>query len=108
MNPYGRCNTDIVMVKGDTCHRNITIKGADPEIISNVYFTCNKLGISQNLEYDQETQKYILHLDANDTINYKQITTDYDITIEFFDESIRTVVYRGKFVVVDKNNPIER
>ena len=106
MNPCRCCNTDIVIIKGDTCQRNITVKGVDHNIIDTVYFTCSKLNISQELEYDSTIQKFIFYLSPETTATFKHITTDYDITIKFFDDSIKTVVYRGKMIVVDKNNPI--
>lgn len=107
MNPRDLIKNDITIIKGDACFRDVIITGAEPEIIEGVYFTCSDLQISKNLEYDSERKCYCLRLESEETAQYNVMVTDYDITIKFFDDSYRTVIYRGKMSIMEKHNPVE-
>ena len=110
MNQCNRCNqTDIIIIQGDTYQKNVSITAAGIFLsaIESVYFSCGKLNLTKQLEYDQSVKCWVLLLTSQETESLKLIETDYDITIKFFDDKIRTALYRGKLKVLDKNNPVE-
>lgn len=102
-----RCQSDMVIIQGDTYQKNVTIDGVFLSTIEGVYFSCGKLGISKKLSFDESTNRFVLLLKSNETSEFKPIVTDYDITVKFFDDSIRTGLYRGRLIVAEKNNAVE-
>lgn len=104
---YDRCQTDIIIIQGDTYQKNVSIEGVYLDSIEGVYFSCGKLKLSKKLPYDSTIGRFTLILTSEETTALKPIVTDYDITVKFFDSKIRTGLYRGKLIVSEKNNPVE-
>lgn len=101
------CNNQMItIIQGDTLQRYVIVEGAPNEIIENLYFTSEKLGISKELEYDEQSFKYELLIPASETVKFKPMITDFDITVKFFDEKVKTCLYKGKIKVLEKNNKI--
>ena len=97
---------DIQIIQGDTYQKNVLIENVDLSLIEGVYFSCSKLDITQKLEYDNNIERYVFILTADETKDLTPIYTDYDITIKFTDDKIKTVSYRGGFCVLPKTNEI--
>lgn len=105
---HDTCQTDIVIIQGDTYQANVTVEGVeDLAVIENVYFSCSKLEMTKELTFDPETETYVLLLSSEETSALYPQTTNFDITVKFFDSKIKTGLYRGKLIVCDKNNPVE-
>lgn len=105
---HDTCHPDIVIIQGDTYQANVTVEGVeDLSVIENVYFSCSKLNLTKELSFDQDTTTYVLLLSSEETSALKAMTTDFDITVKFFDSKVKTGLYRGKIIVCDKNNPVE-
>lgn len=102
-----RNQSDIVIIQGDTYQKNLIIEGVMLDAIEAVYFSCGKLNLSQEMPYDENINRFVLLLDSDVTKNLKPIVTDYDITVKFFDDKVRTGLHRGKLIVSEKNNPVE-
>ena len=103
-----KCPSDIVIIQGDTCQKNVFIEGLeDLSSIDSVYFSCSKLQLERELTYDQDIKAYVLLITADETSKLKPMTTDFDITVKIGSSIIKTGLYRGKLYVLDKNNPVE-
>ena len=102
-----RNNSDIVIVQGDTLQKNVSITGIESmSVIEGVYFSCNRLNLSKKLDFDASTNKFLLVISSAETEDFKAIVTDYDVTVKFFDEKIKTALYRGTLTVLEKTNPV--
>ena len=97
----------IEIIQGDSIQRNIYIDGITPEMIKNVYFSCNKLNITKELEYDTANNCYLLYLSSTETSILRPINTNYDITILYGSNIVTTGVYKGRLIVHEKNNKID-
>lgn len=98
---------DVIIVQGDTYEQNVYIDGVAPTSINGVFFSCKKLELSKQLTYVDDIKGYVLLLSSQETKDLKPITTDYDITIKLIDDSIKTGLYRGKLIVLEKTNTVE-
>ena len=103
---HDRCQSDIVIIQGDTYQKNVLIEGVLLDAIEAVYFSCGKLNLSKQLPFDSSLQRFTLILSHEETQALKPIVTDYDITVKLFGDTIRTGLHRGKLIVLDKNNPV--
>ena len=99
-------NYTITIIRGDTCQKNVSITGVETSLIDSVYFSCNDLEIDKALTYDNTIGKWIFRLEPNETSLLKKITSDFDITVKFTDDSISTLIYRGTIRVLPKNNKV--
>lgn len=103
-----KCPSDIVIIQGDTCQKNVFIEGLeDLSSINSVYFSCSKLEMERELTYDQDIEAYVLLITSDETSAFKPMVTDFDITVKIGTSVIKTGLYRGKLVILDKNNPVE-
>ncbi len=101
-----RCQSDIVIIQGDTYQKNVIVDGVFLSAIEGVYFSCGKLNLSKKLEFDGSINKFVLILSSEETASLKPVVTDYDITVKFEGNKVQTGVFRGKLIVSEKNNPI--
>jgi len=106
MHECDRKQSDIVVIQGDTYQKNVSIEGVFLESIESVYFSCGKLNLEKELYYDESINKFVLLLTSEETKNLKPIVTDFDITVKIIGKVI-TGLYRGKFIVAEKNNRVE-
>ncbi len=100
-------DSELIVVQGDTCNTSLTISGAGADTIEEAFFSCSKLNLIQKLPYDEESCTYILYLSQDQTKNFKPIITNFDITAKIKGNMIKTIIYRGKLTVLEKNNPVE-
>lgn len=99
-------NAEIMVIQGDSYEKNVVVKNANLFSIRNIYITCDKLGICQDLQYNDEIGKWVFYLSAEQTAQLREITTDYDITIVFTDTKVKTVSYEALFTVLAKTNKV--
>lgn len=99
-------NVEIKIIKGDYYQKNVLVENVPLPLIEGVYFSCYKLNICQKLEYDNDIQRFKFVLQPSETKELNDIRTDYDITIKFNDEKIKTASYRGSIVVLPKTNEV--
>lgn len=102
-----RCPTDIVIIQGDTYQKNVIIEGVYTDIIEGVYFSCGKLNLTQKLSFNSQFNHFELILSSEQTATLKPVVTDFDITVKLQNDKVTTGLYRGKLIVLDKNNPIQ-
>lgn len=98
---------EIEVVQGDTFQRNVHVKNMSTDLIGSIKFSCNKLGINKNLIYDSDNDKYILILTSEETKSLEVGIADYDLTIIFTDDSVKTVSYRSLVRILPKTNKVE-
>lgn len=94
----------ITLVKGDTLSLNITINDVDIELIDKVYFTCVQQNIRKELIL--QDNQFMLNIDPSQTALFKEVISDYDITIVFKNGETYTSIYRANLVVLPKVNPL--
>ena len=98
---------DFRIIQGDTCEGSISVLGEGNDAVEELFFSCNKLNLIQKLSFDDENGTYKLYLSQDQTKNFKPIITNFDITAKIKGNIIKTIVYRGKLTVLEKNNTIE-
>lgn len=95
----------ITLVKGDTLSLNITINDVDIELIDKVYFTCVQQNIRKELIL--QDNQFMLNIDPSQTALFKEVISDYDITIVFKNGETMTTIYRSSFIVLPKTNSLD-
>lgn len=94
----------IKIVAGDTYQREIEIKGIDNSYIKHVYFTSDALNICRKLDFYDGV--YILSLSSEETKYDEILRGYYDLTIEFIDGKIMTIVYQKPLLIEPKENEV--
>lgn len=100
-------DTKIRIIKGDSFEKSFTVDFAK-ENIDKVYFTSRQLSIQKELDFNTETNTWDVNLQSNETTNLREITTTYDITVNFTGENgkVSTVVYEAEIQILPKHNYI--
>lgn len=96
----------IDIIKGDSLQKNVSLVNVEKDSIDKIYVSSEKLGISQALNYNDTTGKYEFYLSPQETSILKEGLADYDITIKFKDDNIKTVVYQSTINVHPKKNKV--
>lgn len=97
----------IKVVQGDTFNANIKVNNISHENIRAVYFSCQKLGINKELQYNSELDRYILKLTSEETEQHPNFYGEYDITIYFNGDNVKTAVYNASIEILDKFNKVD-
>lgn len=101
------CNNTIELeiIQGDSFELYLSIADVDYTDIKDIYFTSAELHI--NTKFELKNGDYILNIPAELTSTLLPvISTDYDITVYFTDNKVKTVKYRGKIKVYEKTNKV--
>lgn len=96
----------IEVIKGDTCEIGVTITGVELETIEAVYVSSEKLGICQELIYNEDDECYDFYLAPEETEKLDVGFSDFDITVKFIDSNVLTPMYRETFAVYEKTNKV--
>lgn len=97
---------NITLIQGDSYQKKVKIEGVEPEVVEGVYFSSNKLEFSKKLIYNQIEEKYIFEFTPEETQALPLGRGDYDITIKFIDDKIKTICYRESIEVLPKINKV--
>ena len=97
---------EIRLICGDSYQKNIIIENVDKLMIEAVYFSCEKLGICKELEYIANTNKFKFFLSREETKVLEKGVYDYDITIKFLNDIVKTVPYRASLMIQPKINKV--
>lgn len=97
---------EIKLISGDSYQKNIIIENVEHSYIEGVYISSEKLGLCKQLEYVSETNKYRFFLERQETAEFEKGVYDYDITIKFIQDVVKTVPYRASFIVYPKINKV--
>lgn len=101
------CTAEIIIIQGDTYQKNVAVNGVMRDQIQAVYFSCAKLNVTKELPFDPTIMKYVLRFTPEETASFKHIVTDFDITVKLAETVVKTGVYRGKLMILEKNNSVE-
>lgn len=96
----------IQIIQGDSYTLEVDFEGIIIDLIDSIYFTCNELSICKQLEKDIENNLFRLSIDKNETKEYSNGVYNYDLTIKFVDNNVKTVQYRSILVILEKNNKV--
>lgn len=99
-------NPKITIVQGDSYTREILFEQLYYDLIESVFFSSNKLAVCKKLLKDETNNIFVLHLESNETKNYPIGTYDYDLTIKFINEDIKTAQYQSIISILEKNNKV--
>ncbi len=97
---------EITIIQGDSYQKNVKILNVDHALIDKVIMSCIKLNINKELTYDSENDKYVFYLSPEETSTYDEIITNYDFTIKFKDDNVKTVCYKSMIRVMSKSNSL--
>lgn len=98
---------DLFIIQGDNFNSNVLIDGlSDTRIIQKIVFSSKKFNLKEEL-IEEDDGTYTLIIPSEKTKNLEVGVGDYDLTVIFFDNSIQTVVYRGKLCILEKVNKYE-
>ena len=103
---YIQGNPKIVIVQGDSYTREIEFEGVTLDFIENVYFTSNKLSLCKTLFKDTENNVFILVIKHEESKNFPIGTFDFDLTVKFMNDNIKTIQYRSIISILEKNNVV--
>ena len=95
---------EIKIIQGDTYTAKMNCIGIDNTLISKMIFSCNKLGICEDILFDKSVNCYVINLTPDKTASLAEGVSDFDITAKYKDGSVRTLVYRNKITVQRKVN----
>jgi hypothetical protein len=100
-------NASITLIQGDTYSREIEIKNVDLELIEGIYFSCEKLGVCKKLNFNSEEKIFELKLTSLETQSFPKINTNFDLTIVFIDNTVKTIQHCESLVVIEKRNKVD-
>ena len=98
---------DVIIIKGDTYEKRITLTNIDNTTIEGVYVSCEALDLSQKTTYDNVNSCYVFRLDTTDTSVLKETTATYDITLKLTNDEIYTLLHKGLLKVIPKVNEVD-
>ena len=78
-------NSPIIFIQGDTFVYQVSFKDKSFESIDKVVFSCDALGIEQEMVKDTETQKFIYTFLSEITGLWKPLQTTFDIIVNYTD-----------------------
>ena len=96
----------IEIIQGDSYQKNVVIENVQHEFIDSVYISCKGLNICQQLTYSSQRDKYTFFLTRQETTDLPNGTYDYDLTIKFMDDIVKTIPYRESLVILPKLNKV--
>lgn len=97
---------EIRFICGDSYQKNVIIENVDKLLIEAVYFSSEKLGLCKELEYVANTNKFKLFLSRQETAMLEKGVYDYDITIKFLSDVVKTIPYRASLIIQPKINKV--
>lgn len=97
-------NSNIEIIQGDSYQLNITLEGVEVDTIQNIYFSSQALEISKELI--KKTNSFALNFSPEETNKFKKGYYDYDLTIKFMDDNIKTIIYRSNISILPKTNGV--
>ena len=97
---------NIQIVQGDTYILEVAFENAEISLIEAIYFTCDKLSVCKKLEYNDDDRFFYLTLESNETKQFPKGTYNYDLTINFLEDNVKTVQYKAIINILEKNNKV--
>lgn len=98
---------DMIIIKGDTYEKRITLTNIDNNTIEGVYVSSEGLSISQKTTYDNVNSCYVFRLDTTDTNVLETMSTTYDITLKLTNDEVYTLLHKGLVKVLPKVNEVD-
>ena len=98
-------NTQISIIQGDSYSKKISFTNIDNSLIKSVYFTCKVLNLKKELV--ESNGIYFLDFTKEETENYTPVQGNYDLTVEFTDSKINTIVYNSFIEILPKTNTLD-
>lgn len=99
-------NPSITIIQGDSYTNEVSIDGIEREFIEGVYFSCSYLSLSIKLDYDDKNDLFLLSLTPEDTKKLKVCRCNYDITIKFTENTIKTLYHNAPLQIKKKTNEV--
>jgi hypothetical protein len=96
---------EIQLVQGDSLTLSLTFEDIESSDIQAIYFS-SKGVLNFAKEFSEDGDNYILTIAAEDSEDFSRGHFTYDITVEFTENRKKTVIYKGPFVILSKDNKI--
>ena len=97
--------TEISIIQGDSYSKKISITNIDNSLIKSVYFTCKILNLKKELVHSNN--QFILDFTKEETQKFNVCQGNYDLTVEFTDLKINTIVYNSFIEILPKTNTLD-
>lgn len=102
---------DISIIQGDWVTKRYRVEDSAKEaigtdVIQRIVFSSAALRLEQELSYSENDKSWTLDLSSEITSALPPRSADYDITLFFKGDCIKTKVYRANITVLPKLNPI--
>lgn len=97
-------NPAIQIVQGDSYALKVTINKVGCDLIKQVIFTSNTLGVQKDLILSDGI--YILYFSREDTAQMKARSGNYDLTVVFTNNKSKTIIKNAPIKVIEKNNKV--
>jgi hypothetical protein len=101
----GHDETTITIIKGDSLHLNLTFENLDTELIGHVYFSSRNI-ITKEFTYDEFEENYRMEILPSESAQFESGRFSYDITVYLIDDGVKTVLRKGPFVILTKDNEV--
>lgn len=98
-------NSTITIIQGDSYDRTITIEGIDTELIKEVYISCSELNLCKQLIKSPDGS-FTFSLSSEETKGFKEFYGNYDLTVKFNNNKIKTLLYKSFIKILAKTNGI--
>lgn len=98
-------NTYLEVIQGDTLMLTIRLENIDLSTIDKIYFSCSDLNLIEEFEKNED-DSYKLVVGSNVTKSFIPSTYNYDITINFSDNRVKTIEYCGEINILKKTNTV--
>lgn len=96
---------EISIIQGDSYEAKLRFSGiSNNSVIESVMFSCSKLRKCKYVDFDEESQSYLLRFTPEETANFEPCVTDFDITIKYTDKNVQTPIYRKTITIFRKVN----
>ena len=100
-------NGVIRLVQGDELSFDLNVLGGDEILeIERMIFSCDEQEVIKDCTKLNDSL-YYLQIPSEETKNFKPKIVSFDITLQFTDGEIVTVVFQNKLEVLKKRNKIE-
>lgn len=107
MNCKNYSNNNLSVVQGDTLGINLALDNPEGLVIEHVYFVCKSLNIDKEFIPYNDSDLWMLNIDANITQNFWIGDFSFDVTAVSSLGEVFTVIHNGNLRVIYKENKYE-
>ena len=97
----------VMVIQGDVLEEHFELIGIAPEVVKTVCFRSEGAKLLCECPYSNLFGAYCLRLPSTVTEELAPVICSYDLTVEFADGNVMTLLHECPFAVLKKRNYIE-